>query len=79
MLFCLHVAFSGFSQDGVMQDGLQGDSGEELEVENGDPGDGDGSVPVDGGLSLLLAAGAAYGAYRLKKRAPDVVVEAVTD
>ena len=62
-----------------MQDGLQGDSGEELEVENGDPGDGDGSVPVDGGLSLLLAAGAAYGAYRLGKRAPDVVVESVTE
>ena len=39
---------------------------EQLEEENGDPGDGDGSVPVDGGVSLLLAAGAAYGAYRLR-------------
>jgi hypothetical protein len=27
-----------------------------------------GAVPVDGGLSLLLAAGAAYGARRLRWR-----------
>ena len=27
--------------------------------------DGDGTVPVDGGLSLLLAAGAAYAGRRL--------------
>ncbi len=34
----------------------------------GDTGDGDGqNVPVDGGISLLLAAGAAYGARRLKR------------
>ena len=36
----------------------------------GDTGDGDGQtadVPVDGGISLLLAAGAAYGARRLKR------------
>jgi len=31
-----------------------------------DPADGDGTVPVDGGITLLLAAGAAYGARRLK-------------
>jgi hypothetical protein len=30
-----------------------------------DPADGDGTVPVDGGLSLLLAAGAAYAGRRL--------------
>ena len=30
-----------------------------------DPADGDGTVPVDGGLSLLLAAGAAYAGNRL--------------
>jgi hypothetical protein len=29
--------------------------------------DGDGTVPVDGGLSLLLAAGAAYGANRVMR------------
>ena len=29
-----------------------------------DPADGDGTVPVDGGISFLLAAGAAYGARR---------------
>jgi hypothetical protein len=29
-----------------------------------DPADGDGTVPVDGGITLLLAAGAAYGARR---------------
>ena len=35
---------------------------EELGTENGpDPG----AVPVDGGLSLLLAAGAAYGGRKL--------------
>ena len=30
-----------------------------------DPADGDGTVPVDGGLSLLMAAGAAYAGRRL--------------
>jgi hypothetical protein len=33
-----------------------------------DPADGDGTVPVDGGISLLLAAGAAYGARRMKRQ-----------
>jgi hypothetical protein len=33
-----------------------------------DPADGDGTVPVDGGITLLLVAGAAYGARRLKIR-----------
>jgi hypothetical protein len=33
-----------------------------------DPADGDGTVPVDGGITLLLAAGAAYGARRMKIR-----------
>ena len=33
----------------------------------GDPSTNDPGVPVDGGLSLLLAAGAAYGARRLRK------------
>jgi hypothetical protein len=33
-----------------------------------DPADGDGTVPVDGGLSLLLAAGAALGGNRLIHR-----------
>ena len=33
-----------------------------------DPGDGDGAVPVDGGLSILLAAGAAYGVRGLRRR-----------
>ena len=31
-----------------------------------EPGDGD-AVPIDGGISLLLAAGAVYGARRLKR------------
>ncbi len=35
---------------------------EELGMEAPDPGS---SVPVDGGLSLLLAAGAAYGGRRV--------------
>lgn len=38
---------------------------------SGNPGDGDGetpdspSIPIDGGISLLLAAGAAYGAKKI--------------
>ena len=36
-----------------------------------DPADGDGTVPVDGGLSLLLAAGAAYGIGRMRRRHSD--------
>ncbi len=75
--FCVPCAV--FAQDGVLQEGLQGESQEELDVENGDPGDGDGSIPVDGGLSLLLAAGAAFGAYRLRKSRSESVVEAVSD
>lgn len=31
-----------------------------------DPADGDGTVPVDGGISLLLAAGAAYSIKRFR-------------
>jgi hypothetical protein len=33
-------------------------------TDNGNPG----GIPVDGGLSLLLAAGAAYGVRRLRGR-----------
>ena len=33
-----------------------------------DPADGDGTVPVDGGLSLLLAAGAAYAGRRIYRQ-----------
>jgi hypothetical protein len=40
--------------------------GELLDTENG-PAPGD--VPVDGGISLLLAAGVAYGIH--KRRAPQ--------
>ena len=33
-----------------------------------DMDDGDGqTVPIDGGISLLLAAGAAYGGHRMTK------------
>lgn len=28
-------------------------------------------VPIDGGISLLIAAGAAFGAYSLKKKNPE--------
>jgi len=43
---------------------LSAQDGELLDTENG-PAPGD--VPVDGGISLLLAAGVAYGASRWKK------------
>jgi hypothetical protein len=36
-----------------------------------DPADGDAQVPVDGGISILLAAGAAWGAGRLCRRIKD--------
>jgi hypothetical protein len=32
------------------------------------PSDGDGTVPVDGGITLLLAAGAAYAWRRLCRK-----------
>jgi hypothetical protein len=73
VLFSLCDPSSVLPQEGALQDDTQGNSQEDLEVENGDPGDGDGSVPVDGGLSLLLAAGAAYGAYRLGNRHPKAL------
>lgn len=36
-----------------------------------DPADGDGTVPVDGGISLLLAAGAAFGTRRVMRKKWD--------
>jgi hypothetical protein len=33
-----------------------------------DPADGDGTVPVDGGLSLLLATGVVYSLRTLRNR-----------
>jgi hypothetical protein len=48
----------------ISTSGLLAQDGELLDTENGpDPGD----VPVDGGISLLLAAGVAYGASRWRK------------
>ena len=40
-----------------------------------DPADGDGTVPVDGGISLLLAAGAAYGSRRFVVKKPRKLAE----
>ena len=40
---------------------------ESLSTESGS-GPAPGDIPVDGGLSLLLAAGAAYGARRVRSR-----------
>ena len=37
----------------------------------GDPSADDPAAPVDGGITLLLAAGAAYGARRLKMNKED--------
>ena len=41
---------------------------EELGVEDLNPGNGEAEVPIDGGASLLLAAAAGLGAYRLKRQ-----------
>ncbi|TGE26067.1 hypothetical protein E5K00_01625 [Hymenobacter aquaticus] len=38
---------------------------------NGGPQPGATNAPIDGGISLLLAAGAGYGLRRLAKRAPS--------
>jgi hypothetical protein len=40
-----------------------------------DPADGDGTVPVDGGITLLLAAGAAYASRRFVVKKPRKSVE----
>lgn len=49
--------------DQIFQSGASGES------EGDDPGNANPSdVPVDGGLSLLLAAGAAYGGRRLYRK-----------
>lgn len=40
---------------------------EELGVEEVNPGNGEALVPLDGGASLLLAAAAGLGAYRLNR------------
>ena len=52
-IFCILCVFI------ALQANAQGD----------DPLDGDGQVPVDGGITLLLAAGAAYGGRRLQLQA----------
>lgn len=33
-----------------------------------DPADGDGTVPIDGGISLLIAAGTAYGTAIVRRK-----------
>lgn len=38
---------------------------EDLASEDLNPADGEGVVPIDGGASLLLAAAAGFGAYRI--------------
>ena len=54
--------------DGGVVGGGSG-SGEDFLATENEMDDGDGQfIPVDGGLSLLLAAGAAYGARRLRRR-----------
>ena len=51
--------------------GIGGGLGDLLGTETTPPngGDGEGAVPVDGGISLLLAAGVAYGVRRHRKSA----------
>ena len=68
--------FYGSDQPGLLTDELPG-VGNLLPVQDllstddnlaTEAGPAPGVVPVDGGLSLLLAAGAAYGARRLRRR-----------
>jgi hypothetical protein len=37
-------------------------------ISQDEPGDGDAQIPIDSGLSLLLASGAAYGVGRVRHR-----------
>ena len=57
-------ALDGLSGDSEYFDVIGESTGEETPSSPEDPGPG---VPVDGGLSLLLAAGVGYGANRLRK------------
>jgi hypothetical protein len=41
-----------------------------------DPADGDAQVPVDGGISLLLGAGTAYGIRVMRRRSNQQNVDA---
>jgi hypothetical protein len=59
----------GFVMNPVDESGLLTNSDDLMtDGEIDDFGNGQGQVPVDGGLSLLLAAGALYGGRRLAKR-----------
>ena len=63
-------------EPGLMTDGMPGIGNllpvEDLlsteEILSTESGPAPGDIPVDGGLSLLLAAGAAYGAGRMRRR-----------
>jgi hypothetical protein len=55
----------GYSSGGG-DDGGSADSG--METNDNGFDDNVNDIPVDGGLSLLLAAGAVYGAMRLRRR-----------
>ncbi len=57
-------ALDGLSGESEYFDVIGGSTGEETPSNPEDPGPG---VPIDGGLSLLLAAGVGYGANRLRK------------
>jgi hypothetical protein len=58
----------------VSNDLLETESGTNPGGPGGDPG-----VPVDGGLSLLLAAGAAYGVRRLRRNPSDKEMSAAKE
>lgn len=78
-VFALVAATEGMSQDagpwsviyeGFGYEGMRTGDAESEATTNGDIDDdvNDNGIPVDGGLSLLLAAGAAFGASRLRER-----------
>jgi hypothetical protein len=77
-VFALVAATEGMSQDagpwsviyeGFGNEGMRtGDAESEATTNSGYDDIDDSGIPVDGGLSLLLAAGAAFGASRLRAR-----------
>ena len=76
-VFALVAATEGMSQDagpwsviyeGFGNEGMRTGDAESEATTNSENDDVKDHIPVDGGLSLLLAAGAAFGASRLRAR-----------
>ena len=61
------------SGNGLNMDGMYDTQAESDDTGDIDFNDNVSSLPIDGGISLLLAAGLGYGANRLRRRKKDKV------